>query len=57
LKKVKGLLKKIEIKSSDLIVQATEVMGEAITADKLIHVIGTGGHSNIGAVELVLSEE
>ena len=32
---------------------ASKVVAEAILADKLIHVIGPGGHSNMGAEELL----
>lgn len=32
--------------------KAAEMMADAIMQDKLIHVIGTGGHSNLGAEEL-----
>ena len=52
LKKVTEILEKIEKESCESITQAAELMSEAIVADKLIHVVGTGGHSNIGAMEL-----
>lgn len=32
--------------------RAADLMASAIMADKLIHVIGTGGHSNLGAEEM-----
>jgi len=38
--------------SSEAIERAAALMGEAIMQDKLIHVIGTGGHSNLGAEEM-----
>ena len=34
------------------IAMAAELMGNVIMEDKLIHVIGTGGHSNLGAEEM-----
>lgn len=52
LREVTGLLEKIERESHESITKAAEFMSEAIMADELIHVIGTGGHSNIGAMEL-----
>jgi len=52
LREVTGLLGKIEKDSRESIAQAAELMSEAVVADELIHVIGTGGHSNMGAMEL-----
>jgi len=49
---VTELLEKIEKDSRESITQAAELMSEVVMSDKLIHVIGTGGHSNIGAMEL-----
>lgn len=47
-----GLLQKIEEKEQGAIDKATDLMARAIKEDKLIHVIGPGGHSNMGAYEL-----
>ncbi len=52
LREVTELLEKIERESCESIAQAAELMSKAIMADELIHVVGTGGHSNIGAMEL-----
>jgi len=49
---VVGLLREIEEKEGDSIDKAADLMAQAIKEDKLIHVIGPGGHSNIGAYEL-----
>ncbi|HAF71356.1 MAG: Uncharacterized protein XD60_1446 [Acetothermia bacterium 64_32] len=47
-----GLLQEIEEKERSSIDKAADLMARAIKEDKLIHVIGPGGHSNIGAYEL-----
>lgn len=52
LSKVTNLLKKIEGESSESINKAASKMAEAIEEDELIHVIGPGGHSNMGAEEM-----
>lgn len=49
---VVGLLQKIEEEEQGTIDRAADVMAQAIKEDKLIHVIGPGGHSNMGAYEL-----
>jgi len=49
---VVGLLQKIEKEEQGAIDRAADVMAQAIKEDKLIHVIGPGGHSNMGAYEL-----
>lgn len=46
------LFKEIEAKEQDSIEKAASLMAETIKKDELIHVIGPGGHSNIGAYEL-----
>ncbi len=38
--------------SSESIERAAALMGDTIMQDKLIHVIGTGGHSNLGTEEM-----
>ena len=45
------ILTKIE-KEEESIKRAAEIMAKSISKDKLIHVIGTGGHSNMGAEEM-----
>jgi uncharacterized phosphosugar-binding protein len=52
LNEVTDILKKIEKDSGESIDQAANLMGKTILSEKLINVIGTGGHSNIGAMEL-----
>lgn len=47
-----GLLQEIEEKERASIDKAADLMAQAVKEDKLIHVIGPGGHSNIGAYEL-----
>jgi len=49
---VVGIFKKIKEQSGDSIDKAAELMSEAILNDKLIHIIGPGGHSNMAAMEL-----
>jgi uncharacterized phosphosugar-binding protein len=50
---VSGLLKAID-GEYEAINQAAALMSRAIMNDELIHVIGTGGHSNIGTYELFM---
>jgi len=50
--KVLGLLAEIEREEQEAIGKAAELMAEAIERDQLVHVIGPGGHSNIGAYEM-----
>lgn len=50
---VSGLLKKID-EEYPAINKAATLMSQAIMRDELIHVIGTGGHSNIGTYELFM---
>lgn len=50
--KVLNLLTKIEREEQQAIDKAAELMANAIEGDQLIHVIGPGGHSNIGAYEM-----
>jgi len=49
---VVDIFKKIKEQSGDSIDKAAELMSEAILDDKLIHIIGPGGHSNMAAMEL-----
>jgi uncharacterized phosphosugar-binding protein len=50
---VSSLFRKIEDESVT-IHTAAEIMCDTIMQDKLIHVIGTGGHSNIGTYEVFM---
>jgi uncharacterized phosphosugar-binding protein len=49
---VVGLFEQIEREEQQAIDRAADLMVEAIKRDQLIHVIGPGGHSNIGAYEM-----
>lgn len=49
---ISSLFKEIVADESGALVRAAGLMGSAIMDGKLIHVIGTGGHSNIGAYEM-----
>ncbi len=49
---VMGLLETIEREEKTNIDKAAELMAETIKDGKLIHAIGPGGHSNIGALEM-----
>jgi len=49
---VVGLFEAIEKTEQKAIDQAADLMAQAIERDQLIHVIGPGGHSNIGAYEM-----
>lgn len=50
---VVDIFKKIKEQSEGSIDEAAELMSEAILDDKLIHIIGPGGHSNMAAMELL----
>lgn len=52
LNKVVELFTAIEAENKDAIDRASDILVEAIEGDKLIHVIGPGGHSNLGAEEM-----
>ncbi len=45
-------LEKIEKEQADNFKEAGKAMGDAIMADKLVHVIGTGGHTHLPAYDL-----
>lgn len=49
---VVGLFEQIEREEQQAIDRAADLMAEAIKRDQLIHIIGPGGHSNIGAYEM-----
>lgn len=51
-RKIASLFEQTISDGSGAIEKAAALMGEAIIAGSLIHVIGTGGHSNIGAEEM-----
>jgi uncharacterized phosphosugar-binding protein len=50
--KVCELIDTIGSKEQESVDRAADLMVQAITDDELIHVIGTGGHSNMGAWEM-----
>lgn len=52
LKRVTDIFNQIEKNNKEAIDKASNILVEAIEKDKLIHVIGPGGHSNIGAEEM-----
>lgn len=52
LETVTELLKKIEREEAKKFEQAAEVLSKSIMEDRLIHVIGPGGHSNMGVEEM-----
>jgi uncharacterized phosphosugar-binding protein len=47
------IFSKIEEQAEGPINEAAELMAESILDDKLVHIIGTGGHSNMAAMELL----
>ncbi len=49
---VRGLFEQIEKQEENAIDKAATLMVETIKKDQLIHVIGPGGHSNMGAYEI-----
>lgn len=53
LETAKEIFEKIEGHSEESIDKAAEIMSEAILNDKLIHIIGPGGHSNMAAMEVL----
>lgn len=50
---IESIFDKIDERNADSIVRAATMMADAIEKDELIHVIGTGGHSNMGAEEML----
>ncbi|HDM69872.1 MAG: sugar isomerase [Thermotoga sp.] len=50
--KIKDLIDEIIEKEKGSIEKAANLMADAIERDELIHVIGPGGHSNMGAYEM-----
>lgn len=48
-----SIFSQIDQNNSESIVKAAEWMADAIERDELIHIIGSGGHSNMGAEELL----
>lgn len=49
---VVGILKEIHTEEKERILKAAEVMAEQIKKDRLIHIWGPGGHSNLAAMEI-----
>jgi len=52
LEQVTELTQRIEKEEQDSMERAAELLVKTIDEDQLVHVIGTGGHSNIGAWEM-----
>jgi uncharacterized phosphosugar-binding protein len=50
---IAGLLTEIEEKEEDKIDRAADLLVKAVREDRLINVIGTGGHSNLAAEEVL----
>jgi uncharacterized phosphosugar-binding protein len=48
-----SLLKTIEAKEEAKIDEGAKILAEAVKADRLINVVGTGGHSNLAAEEVL----
>jgi len=46
---VTAYLDKIRLEEKESIDKAAEILAKAISADRIVHVVGTGGHSYIGA--------
>lgn len=51
-KAITDLLMKIHQEEKENIAEAVQLIGEVITKDKLLHVLGTGAHSSMGAQEM-----
>ncbi|MFF0346011.1 sugar isomerase domain-containing protein [Kribbella sp. NPDC004875] len=49
---ITGLLGRIEAEEQDSIATAAGVLADQIAADRLVHVYGPGGHSNLAAQEI-----
>lgn len=49
---VTGLMERLLAEEADAIERAAAVVADAIEADRLLHVFGTGGHSAMGAEEV-----
>jgi len=52
-KKVVEILEKIKNNEKENIEKAAEIISKAIIEDRIIHIFGTGGHSNIAAEEML----
>jgi uncharacterized phosphosugar-binding protein len=52
LEQITELTRRIEQEEQDSLERAAELLAGTIDEDQLVHVIGTGGHSNIGAWEM-----
>lgn len=52
LDKITALLKEIRRTESEAVTTAAHVLADQITADRLVHVYGPGGHSNLASQEI-----
>ncbi|GAA4512385.1 sugar isomerase domain-containing protein [Actinoallomurus oryzae] len=52
LREVTALLERIHDEESDAILRAAERVAEQVRADRLVHIFGPGGHSNLAAQEV-----
>ncbi len=52
LTQIQALLARIHDEECEVITQAAERIAEQVAADKLVHVYGPGGHSNLAAQEV-----
>ncbi len=50
--KISEIFNKIKAQSESSIDKAAQLMSDAIIDDKIVHIIGTGGHSNMAAMEV-----
>ncbi|MBR4477570.1 MAG: SIS domain-containing protein, partial [Spirochaetales bacterium] len=51
-KTVRDIITEIE-KEEPVIAKAAEVIANAIANDRMVHILGTGGHSNMGVEEVL----
>ncbi|NLJ63803.1 MAG: SIS domain-containing protein [Christensenellaceae bacterium] len=52
LEEVMGIINAIHSEEKEAILTAARMMAEQVKQDRLIHVFGPGGHSNLGAMEI-----
>ena len=52
-KTLESIFDQIDANNEESIVKAAGLMADAIERDELIHVVGSGGHSNMGAEEML----
>ena len=52
LDKITALMKEIRRTESEAVTHAAHVLADQIAADRLVHVYGPGGHSNLASQEI-----